>query len=375
MRLGAFLLVLAVLAAGCTAPSEPTRPPSSRVDETEVVPLALAPPDRVVRAPLDVSVDLSDRWIKPLRSIDVAMEAPEAARAAWFVELEGTEPRATTLDGEVFVLKSTTRDPRNAEGPRATVTVPPLAADGRARVASIERAGRYTFDAQGAELTINAWPNAPAGAAQAFLVDDAGVLRFEPPEVDVAPGTRVLLWSQTSRAVEVRETRFAAFVPLSVRDGSLTPVDEGLWRLIALAVQGDARGTGSATFLVDFERPSDRLTVGPIYGDVAVAEVALDPPREIAFRAEHPLETFVLAFAAHSNAPVPASIVVALYREGALLAESSSLEASELAFVELPAGKYEVEVRAERGALVGYEVSGEGRYRLPTPERLRESTR
>lgn len=375
MRLGAILLVVAVLAAGCTGSQEPMPLPSSPVVEAETVQLALAPPDRVVRAPLDVSLVISESWLRPLRSIDVAMEAPGAARAAWFVELEGTEPRATNLDGEVFVLKSTTRDPHNTEGPRPRVTVPDLAADGRARVAKIERAGRYTLDAEGARLTINAWPDAPAGAAQAFLIEDAGALRFEPPEIDVAPGTRVLLWSEAPRTVEVREARFAAFVPLAGRAGSITAIDEGLWRLIALAVHDEARGTASAAFLVDFERPSDRLSVGPFYGDVPVAEAPLEPPRRIWFRADHPLETFVLSFDARSNAPAPASIVVALYREGELLADTSSLAANELAFTDLPAGKFQIEVRGEHGVLIGYEVSGEGRYRLPTPERLLESAR
>lgn len=353
---------------------------------------ALAPPERVLRGSLDVSIALSERWLKPLRPVDVAVEAPAEATVAWFVELAevlnasadasgssasrpAVEPRSTTVEGDIFVLKSTTPDHHNTDGPRSPVEIPELVADGRARSVKLATPGRYTLEGDGAQLLLNVWPGAPESAAQAFLVEEGDALRFEPPELDVRPGTRVLLWSQAPRALELVETRFAAFVPLDAREGRITPIDEGLYRLLALAVRGDARGIASAAMLVDFERPSDRLVVGPVQGELLVAEGGSDEPPGIRFRAQHELESLVVRFAAGSNLPAPASILVSLLHEGELLAEASSLTEDEIELFELPAGKYTIEVRGEHGALVGYEVGAEGRYRLPTPERLRESTR
>jgi len=367
------LVLLALLLAGCTAPDAAPPPEPRAVQEAPLL-LGLAPPERVVPLPLALSVSLSERWLKPLRGVEVDVEASPGAMVAWFASLEEAEPRASSIGGDVFLMRASTQERRDGTGPRAPASLAPLEPDGRARTMHVAHAGRYAFAAEGARLVVNAWPQAPAGAAQAFLLEEDGALRFEPPELDVAPGARVLVWSQVARAVVVEEVSYAAWVPLEARGGRVTPVDEGLWTLVAVAVGANARGAASASFLVDFERPSDRLAVGPYAGDFAAPEAGAHEPRRLTFGAEHPLQRLRIGFAARSSAPAPASVVVALYHEDALLGEASSVASSEMLFEELPAGKYALVVRGEHGALVGYEVAAEGLYRLPTPARLRETT-
>lgn len=375
MRLG--ILFALLLLAGCTAPAPAreglsTPEPASYVVE-ESAPFAFLRPEPVETAALDVSVALSERWLKPFRTLEVSATAPPDTRVAWFLELDEVEPRVTIVDGEIFLLKSTTPDHHDLDGPRVPVSLSDAAPDGRARALRLQTPGRYHLDADGASLVVNVWPEAPEGPSQAFFVEVPGSHRFEPAEIDVAPGTRVLLWNQAARSFDLREIGFAAFVPLAGREGNVTPVDEGLYRMVALGVEPRSRGIDRVGFLVDFERPSDRLYAGPFSGEFALAEAGVEPARRIALRAEHTLESLVVRYEVRSLVPAPASVRVAMLDEHGTLAHSSSLTADEIALAELPPGKYYVEVSPEHGARVGYVLEAEGRYRLPTPARLLES--
>lgn len=368
----AWAVVIIALFAGCSAPaaSPPAEEPSPFVAEEPERALAFVPPATMPTERLDVSLTLSDRWLKPFRALDLAAATSERARVAWFVELEEEDPRASAVDGDIFLLKASTPDHHNLDGPRAPIELSDVAADGRARALRLPIAGRYQLAAEDARLTVNVWPGAPeGGAAQAFLFEG----RFEPAEIDVAPGARVLLWNQAGRTLDVRETGYAAHVPLEGTSGRVTPIDEGLYRMVALAVDGRARGVASLSFFVDFERPSDRLHAGPFSGEFTLAEARIEPPRSIVLRAEHPLERLEVRFEAGSLAPAPASIVVALHDKDGTLARASSLTASALRLDELPAGEYAIEVAPEHGAQVWFRVEAEGVYRLPMPARLLES--
>lgn len=374
-------LVLALLLAGCTA--LPERAPTSVLPSIlpsalpqDFAPIAfdlVSPPGTPSAPPLAVALTLSERWLKPFGTFEANVVAPADARGAWFVAHDEVEPRASVVDGEVYVLKSTTPDHHDTDGARARIAPSELAPDGRARTLRLPEAGRYQFEAAGARFMVNVWPDAPVGVSQTFLLDaDAGAVRFDPPEIDAAPGARVLLWNHASRALEFRETAFAAFVPLPTEGGRVTPIDEGLYTLSALAVGADgARGLARAAFLVDFERPSGRLSAGPYTGRFVAPELGAEDPVRIGFRADHPLEELVVRFNASTTAPVPGSIEVSLLDEGDRpIASASSLTSNEIAWGELPAGGYAILVRGEHGALVSFEASIEGRYLLPTPERL-----
>lgn len=378
MRLAAALL-LALLLTGCTALDAPPRTASpvasardaAAAEAPDLTAFALAS-STVPLAPIPVEISLSERWLKPFGAVEARAIAPAGARVAWFVEREDVEPAATVVDGEVYVLKSTTPDHHDADGPRMRIAVADLPADGRARTLRLPEAGRYQFEADGARLVVNVWPGAPSGAGQAFVSADDTALRFDPPELDVTPGARVLLWNHAGRALSFRETTFAAFVPLAPEGGRLTPIDEGLYVLSALGLGADgARGLARLAFLVDFERPSDALAAGPYAGRFLAAEGGAEGPARIGLRAELPLQWLAVRFRATSMVPIPSSVEVSLLDEGErALASASSLTTSEIRWGELPAGNYTLSVLGEHGAFVSYEIAAEGRYSLPMPDRL-----
>lgn len=370
----AALLILLVLVAGCSAPADPRAPASAPADARPVEALALERPEPTAPRQLAVELSLSAQWMKPFRGFDASVEAPPDARIAWFVEHDEVDARATIVDGGLFILKATTPDHHDTAGPRSRVEVLDLAPDGRARAMRLAFAGRYVYEGSGAQLVVNAWPGAPVGSpAQTFLVVRDGALRFEPAELDVAPGTAVLLWSEAPGTHEVRERRYAAHVPIDARVSRMTPIDEGLYRLTALAVQGDAaRGVATAPFLVDFERPSDRLVVGPVAGRFLASETGAEREARLAFSAVHELRAFAVHVNASSPLVLPSSVEVTIERDGAVLVAASSLTAHTIELADLPAGDYAIVLRGEHGAYVGYEVSAEGIYRLPAPARLIE---
>lgn len=367
------MVALASVLAGCTAP-QPEREPQGEPDAegTPLAPLALARPAYAARATLPLSLLVDVPWLKPFREVTPAIDAPADARVAWFIEHEEVDARASVVDGEVFVLKSTTPDHHNTQGPRSRADVLDFAPDGCARTLRVQIPGRYVLEAEGARLAINAWPDAPKdGPTQAFFVDADGAARFEPAEIDVPVGGRVLLWNQASASADVLEAGFAAHLPIPERGGALTPIDEGLYHVVALAVDGrGARGVARAGFLVDFERPSEVVSIGPIRGDYVYPEAGAERVVRGTFTAHYPMKTLDLWFNATSALPAPASVEVTLFHEGETVATASSLTSRSIALVGAPAGTWAVEVRGEHGAFVGFELEGQGLYRLPVPERL-----
>lgn len=373
----ALIVALASVLAGCTAPPpEPQVEPTSE-EPAPLAPLALARPAHTAPPTLPVSLAVDVPWLKPFREVTPTLDAPSDARVAWFIEHDEVDARASVVDDDVFVLKSTTPDHHNTQGPRSRADLLDFAPDGRARTLRVQVPGRYVLEAEGARLAINAWPDAPKdGPTQAFFVDADGAARFEPAEIDLPVGGRVLLWNQAGSSVDVLEVGFAAHLPLPERGGALTPIDEGLYHVVALAVDArGARGVARAGFLVDFERPSEFVGIGPIRGDYVYPETGAERVVRGTFTAHYPMRTLDLWFNATSAVPAPASIEVTLLHEGEAVATASSLTSRSLALVDAPAGTWAVEVRGEHGALVGFELTGEGVYRLPVPERLlREST-
>lgn len=381
------LVVAALFLAGCTGPRSADASPASAspgpsgpaTGPETGTPVFVARAELPSEAPrLPVALEAPQRWLKPFGLLEVASSVPDGSRAAWFVEHEEVEARATTVDGEVYVLKSTTPDHHMSDVKRGRADLLGIEPDGRARALRIDVAGRYTLAVGDARLVVNVWPDAPADAsAQAILFDDgAGGVDPAPGEVDLPTGGRLLLWNQAGRVVDVREAGFAAHVPLPANGGRVTPIDEGLYRLVLVARDASgARGAASMPFLVDFERPAERLSVGPATGRFVVAETGgegpVDPPYALAFGAQHPLRELVLRFNDSSPLPAPRSVEVTLLHENVPLASASTLTANELLFTDLPAGSYDVVVRPEHGAIVSFEVTVSGLYELPTPERLR----
>lgn len=343
-----------------------------REDGGDLAPLALARPVAAPEPPsVEASLSLDVRWLKPFRSFEATLATLPSASVAWFVEHEEGDAEATSTTRGIFVHKAAIADHHGAPRTRTHADVPDLAPDGRARALRAEIPGRFTLDAEGARLVLNVWPGAPAGPTQAFLARGEGAaLRFEPRELDAAPGARILLWNEAGRSVDVRETGFAAYVPLEGARGPLTPIDEGLYRLHALVRAEDgARGLASETFLVDFERPAERIAIGPLRGEFSHPELARDVRGT--FTAHHELRALDLWFNATSGAPAPASVIVTLLREGEVVASASTLASSSLSFADAPPGEYAIEVQPEHGALVRFDLTGEGVYRLPDPPRLR----
>lgn len=368
------VLVLASVLAGCTGFGAP---PAAREAEAapELAPAAAATlvvaPDTPPAPPaIPLSLALDETWLKPLRSTTATLVAPPDARVAWFVALEEEDPRVAVVDGAPYALKSSTPDRDGTLVKRVRADVPDLQPDGRGRALRFDAPGQYALDAAGARLAVNVWPAAPAGRpTQAFLVEDASGLRFVPDTLDVAPGARVVLWSQARAAVDVRERAFAAFVPGDGARVTLTAVDEGLYRMRALVVDArGGRGEVSAPFLVDFERPDDRLAPGRWRMESAFP--GAEPPDTFSFTAQHALRSLEVRFVARSTMPVPPAVDVELLRDGETLASASSKTATSLRLDELPPGDYVVRVTHREGALVATTLEVEGRYRLPTPARL-----
>lgn len=366
-------LVIAVagLLAGCSAPPEPDAQAPLAPLATKA-PLALARPLATPTTLLPVSISLSQTWLRPFGAFDATLDAPADARVAWFVEHEEVDPRATIVGGEIYVLKSTTPDDRGTPGPRSRAEVAGLAPDGRVRSLRFDAPGRYLLEAGSARMAISVFPGAPADApAQTFLVEE-GALVFEPDHLEIAPGARVLFWSDAPAEHDVREAAFAAYVPTDARGTRITPIDEGLYRLVAVASgPRGAIGVARVPFLVDFERPSALLTIGPATGRFLAPEADAQEDARVPFTAALPLRTLSLRVNVSSPAPLPASVELTLEHEGDLVARVSSLTAPGLDLTDLPAGKYVATLRGEHGAYVGFELTGNGSYRLPTPERLR----
>lgn len=380
-------LVLALLLAGCSVPEpdadaadagDAALARASVMDASRDEPVFLAPSFSAPPPVLAVSASLAPQWLKPFGSFEAVSTLPAGARVAWFVEHEEVEARATVVDGEVYVLKATTPDHHLTEK-RSRADLAGFAADGRARAMRFDAPGRYTLAAGDARLVVNVWPDAPLdGPAQAFLLDASPAARFDPPEVDLASGARLLLWNYASgddATLDLLESGYAAYVPLAAHGGRVTPIDEGLYRLTLLARDGEgAKGIARVPFLVDFERPSERVSLGPYTGRFTVGEGLTDEHHRATLEAKHPLRALYVRVNASSMVPAPASVALELTRDGEPVAATSTVTSGELALEDLPAGRYEVRLRPEHGVGVAYELFAEGRYVLPTPERLRSAS-
>lgn len=389
-------LVLATALAGCSAPDAPEAAPAPERAAPEAAPVETLLPASAYegpgRAALAVGVSLDLAWLRPFEPLRAAADAPAGADVLWFVSHEEEDARVTVFNGVPHASRWST--PMGHHHPPGTPShrheAPPsgrtradlgeLPPGGRGAI-TFEAPGRYELaTAEGARVNVTVRDDAPVGRpAQTFALADAasGAPRFAPDELDVPTGARVLFWNEAGRAVDLREARYLAPLPARGPDVALSVVDEGVWRVHALARDGaDGFGAASRALLVDYERPPRLAGVGPWTGSfLAAGAGAADGGSERTFRfnATFPVETLELRLRARADAPAPEAVVRVEVRDpqGALVAEASSADAAPLALADLPAGRYAFVVTCDGGALVEFTLAGEARYRLPEPEALR----
>lgn len=395
----AFLLaiVLGAALAGCTGLTPTDDEPihvdgdfgRSDIEESRQVIFA-ADPGPPARSPVPATVSLERAWLRPYQPAAASLATAPDATVAWFLEAEGDDVRLTHARGELYASKASTPqehhhhaggeddhdDSSAPAGPRRTrADAGEIAPGGRPRALAFQQAGRYLLATpEGVTVNVTVRPEAPPGPIDAYLVGADGSARFVPDELDVPPGARVLFWNQAAAPVVLLEAAFLTQLPGNGRSASFVPVDEGLWRLHAVVRQGE-RGLGLASepFLVDYERPAERSEIGPLRGRLVQADASLPrvEERSLSVSATFPIERLDLAFNASTALPAPGSVrVLVVSADGRAVADASSAETATLSLRDLPAGRYDVVVRGERGSLVDFDLAGVAAYRLPTPERL-----
>jgi hypothetical protein len=204
--------------------------------------------------------------------------------------------------------------------------------------------------------------------AHVTIVEDDGILRLSPDELEIHPSTRVRFWNGASATWSVREESFAARLPVTSANASLIAVDPGRY-VVSVVVRGSdyAWGEASMPLLIDFESPAGLVAVGTFSGRVSA------PPFPDAQRvSEHPFTATASVRLLHLEAAVsasvtPARIQIDLLHAGEVVStEVASTDASWNAR-DLPAGDYRLRITALEGVRVAYEVSGAMQYLITIP--------
>lgn len=369
----ALVVVVLSLLAGCTAP------PAAREDAPVFAPpeplardaLALAVPDDVPREVLPVEVEVSPVWVKPLRNVTAQANASDGSAVSWYASVGGDDVRVSMAGGHPFLTRWTTPLHDGTRGsPRTPLLIDVRPGDG-ARAFVVAREGRLTLGVAGTPLVNvtlreDASEEAPS---QVFLTGSAGRLRAVPDELDVRPGTRLLVWNAAEAPVALSELRFAAPIGTGAKV-DVTPVDDGLFRLEAVSHRGPrALGVASARFLSDFERPNDEVAVGPMGGTFAPTGPASDAMRVVA---AYPVSTLAINFTRGTSLPdTPLRYEV---RAGTATVASGTSPSQPLVVLhDLPAGEYVVHVEPAGPCLVSYDVRGWMEYVLPVPDAVRRA--
>lgn len=393
-----FAVVLAMLFAGCTgfAPAaiegadvDGAGPASAPPRDAAPVFLA-ADPSAPGLTPIPARVTLERAWLRPYQPAAATLSTTPGTDVAWFLQAEDDDVLLTRARGSVYASEASTPQQHHHHAPgtedhpdapeappasRRRADLDELAPGGRPGALVFALEGRFLLATPGgATVNVTVRSEALPGPTDAFLVGPGAGARFVPDELDVPPGARVLFWNQASAATGLREVAYLARVPGTADGVEFVPIDEGLWRLHAVVRDG-ARGFGttSAPFLVDFERPAERVEIGPTRGRLAQADASLPEveERSLSVSATFPLKRLDLAFNASTPLPAPGSVrVLVVGDDGRTHAEASSLETATLSIEDLPAGRYDIVVRGEQGAFVDYELAGLALYELPTPARL-----
>lgn len=359
-------IVALMLAAGCvalpSAPREDAGPTGARPVE--------APPERPTFLPasentpplLPVTVHLGAAWLKPLEATNATATVPPDARLEWLVGVRGGATRMVLVGDAVYVAP---------ERGYARAGVGPLD-PGDSGAMRFDAAGRHVIalaDDAEARLSVDVRDGAPSGTASVFVVDGAsGARRFVPERIDVAPDALLVVRNQANATVAARETR--TYVRLAAAGSTIafTPVDEGVYDVVAIATATAAQGEASAPFLVDFDKPAARIEVGPFSGQF-VAPDAPGANESVAFATTDPVRALRLRF--HGQGPLTdSSFRVRVSQEGRVVADVSSAAVGALELRDLPAGRFAVEALAQNGVLVDYEVDGEALLDLPLPARV-----
>lgn len=380
MRRGlGLILALLVLAPGCVgmwgpdadetpaadaraAPDAPSSSSAAAVVATGPAPGGVAPllPARLV---------FSELWLWPVQDQIARLESEGATSVLWFVGIEGIHPDVRIVGGRPYV---TARPGKAEEHPLRTPAIEP---QGGVSV-RLEDAGRHVLALEGhpaSTLAVTLLPDGPERAT-AFIVEEEGKPRFVPDHVRLGAGGHVTLRNQ---AREAHAAYRVAFLPLIAEGGTaldFTPVDEGLYTLVAeVADDAGRRGAAQGRFLVDYDRPPKGQDVGPLKGNFLGAPWP-DEPHTFRLVAHHPVATLHLWGNATSRTGGDATVRVELTREGAPVAGFLLRpEGGSLALADLPPGEYQGRILVEGGNLVGYDLGGRATFVLPVPERLREA--
>ena len=378
-------LLGALLLAGCVVPwatpeeapaaSRPAAPP-----EAEPAVVAAAAPGPAVPA-LPASLSFSGLWLWPVQDQAATLEAPGATRVAWFVGIDGIHPDVRFVRGRPYV---TAAPGKAADHP---VHVGPLEPGGAAAL-RLHEAGRHVFALAPAtgpgEAAASALAPAPAPVAvtvlpegperaSVFLVEEEGRPRLVPDRVQLRSGGRLTFVHEAREPLSLHRAAFQPWIGMGGATLDLTPVDEGLYTLVAeVADDAGRRGEAQGRFLVDYDRPPQRHDLGPARGSF-LGPPAPEQPEALGFVAELP----ILALRLWGNATSrlgedDAAVRVTLARDGAPLARLTlTPQGGHLALADLPPGRYEVLIEPAGGNLLAYDLEGRVEYLLPVPERLR----
>lgn len=362
-------VVLLALLAGCTgldvAPA-PERAPAFASEATAARALPVFADEAPRRLPATLA--LSEQWLRPTQNLTANLSAPGASHVAWFVAIDGMTPRLHMVGDRphVFVDFSAGAPHLPATGDLAPGGAPvglAFAIEGRHLLQS-----RHHPDAR---LVVNVAQDGGA-TAQAFLTDVGGH-RFVPDEVTVRPGGRVWVRNQAASVGDATGKEFLLRLPGAGPSLEMNAVDEGLYTLVAAVRAPDGtRGEARARFVVDFERPSDRLEVGPVTYRFDVVPATDDTVR-VPFHADLPIRHGHVRTRVHSPLPGDASVHVELRRGGQIIAAWDATEGMEQDVGALPAGDYALYVSPREGTLVEFQLDAFFRLRLPTPPELDEA--
>lgn len=358
-RVRVVLLVLVLFAAGCTnldADAPTTTSPTQPTASTRPLDVNHSAPPPTTKRILEVTVALSNRWVKPTETILATANVP----VAWFVAPRN--PDVPGQEGEAIHYV-----------PRSLGLV---GEGGASRDASMTLIGRYSYavkDAPHAQFNVTVDADAlRGGSTEVKFVRDAYGERFSPTELVVGRDTLVSVRNEVARTIEpIRVDQMARVAPDGATANITAPTLLGDYDVVALARDAsDGWGQASVRLIVDTRRPDASVTFGPYSGRFTSAAPAPlgDAPQQIKLATNYNLTNVTVTFNATSQGPVPPGILVRIVVGGEKLGDAPAGASGTFVVARVPAGEWSLEVEPREGAVIDFFVSATAVQEFAPPE-------
>lgn len=377
----AFALTAPALAGCIGSKDEPVKPGSN----TGTTGGDVTYPPALVRTALATAVGASADWVKPGDAVTLTADAPSGASGdvtyEWsYGPLPGKPAAAAADDHSAHGGEAPSEDARGD----ASLDTGMLASNAYSDPMKFEAEGTYLFHCHPhptMKLTITVREGANASSlAHVAIIDDAEtgqpLWRFAPQEIEVAPGTSIVFWNNSTVEHTATQEGFEPLTtPIVGASGpsiTWTPDKDGDYRVVVV-VRDAANGYGKTEtrVLVDSGRPDPVKAFDAKTGSFNAAaagqsDAAANP---LGFVLDYETTKFTVKWTATSAAPAPEPQVQVTIttQAGEPVASADAAATGELVAENLAAGQYKVVVTPQQGLAVEYSIEVTAEYKLKAP--------